>query len=295
VRRVLNTFLTRVWALRYPLIAARMANAARGRLARAVTAAGGLGMIGVGNRDTPTFIEAESAIARGDETPARFGIGLAGWLLDRHPELLDAALDQKPFLLSISFGSVRRHAGRAKNRGANLAVQVNTRAAAIEAAGAGADLIVAQGTEAGGHTGFVGTLPLLQIVLDSVDKPVVAAGGIASARGVAAAIAAGAEGAWIGTALLLCPEADVTIDARRRLQSAAETDTILTPIFDRVNGLAWPAEYPGRTLKNRFTAEWHGREEELLARPGEIRKFRAAAERRDYDVTSYSPARRSEC
>ncbi len=284
---VLKTLLTREWGLRFPLIGAPMANVARGRMAHAVTAAGGLGMIGVGNQDTPEFIRTEAAIARGGEgAPSRFGIGLTGWVLDARPELLDAALDEEPFLLSISFGSIRRHAAKAKKSRGLLAVQVNSRASAIEAVEAGADLIVAQGTEAGGHTGYAATMPLLQILLDSVDKPVVAAGGIASARGVAAVLAAGAEAAWIGTALLLCPEADVTEDARLRLQLATETDTILTTIFDRVNGLDWPEQFPGRTLKNNFTAKWHAREAELLSRPDEIRNFRAAAALRDYDVTS---------
>ncbi len=162
---MLNTFLTRQWGLRYPLIGAPMANIARGRLAHAVTAAGGLGMFGVGPKDNVEFIAKEASIARGEGTPARFGIGLMAWLLETRPEQFDAAVREKPFLMSISFGSLRPYADRLKQAGILLATQVNTRRMAIEAAESGADLIVAQGTEAGGHTGAVGTLPLLQALL----------------------------------------------------------------------------------------------------------------------------------
>ena len=283
---MLNTLLTRDWGLRYPLIGAPMANTARGRLARAVTSAGGLGMIGVGNKDTPEFIEKEAGIARGEGAPVRFGIGLMAWVLEQRPQLFDAALRQRPFLVSISFGSVRPYVERLKEAGIFVAAQVNNREAALEAARSGVDLIVAQGTEAGGHTGSVATLPLLQIVLDSVAAPVVAAGGIASPRGVAAVLAAGAQGAWIGTALLLCPESDTTEAAQARIRAARETDTILTPLFDRVNRLAWPSEFPGRALKNEFTERWHGREAELMSSAEEIKLFRMAADRKDYNITS---------
>lgn len=283
---MLRTILTTQWGLRYPIIGAPMANVARGRMAAAVTDAGGLGMIGVGNKDSVEFIERESGIARGDGSPRKFGIGLMAWLLESRPELFEAALRQKPFLVSVSFGSLQPYADRLHRAGILLATQVNSRAVALAAAECGADLIVAQGTEAGGHTGSVATLPLLQMVLESVDKPVLAAGGIASPSGLAAVLAAGAAGAWIGTALLLCLEADVTDTARTRIAEANETATILTSVFDRANRLGWPPQFPGRALRNRFADEWHGREEELLADPNELARFREGAERKNYDVTS---------
>ena len=283
---MIRTLVTQNWGLRYPIVGAPMANVARGRLARAVTEAGGLGMIGVGNKDTAEFIERESRIARGDGAPLKFGIGLLGWCLEERSDLFDAAVAQKPFLLCISFCSVRPYADRVHQAGSLLVTQVQSRKAAVEAAEAGADIIVAQGTDSGGHSGFVGTLPLLQIVLDAVRKPVFAAGGIASPAGVAAALAAGAEAAWVGTALLLSDESDVTEAARERIASAAETDTVLTELFDRVNRLGWPSQHPGRALKNQFTQQWHGREQELLASPDEIARFRQAAQRKDYDITS---------
>ncbi|MDP8981691.1 MAG: nitronate monooxygenase [Acidobacteriota bacterium] len=283
---MLTTILTTEWGLRYPVIGAPMANIGHGRLARAITAAGGLGMIGVGVKESVDFIETESAIARGDGVPAKFGIGLLAWAIEARPELFEAAVQQRPFLISISFSSVRPYADRLHRAGILLATQVNTRAAALEAESAGTDLIVSQGTEAGGHTGAVGTLPLLQMVLDSIGTPVVAAGGIASPRGVAAALAAGAAGVWVGTAFLLSPESLTTDDAHRRIAAASETDTIHTPVFDRANRLPWPSQFPGRALRNSFTEEWHGREEELVANTAEMARFRAGAVARDYDITS---------
>jgi nitronate monooxygenase len=243
-------------------------------------------MLGIGSRDSVDYLEREAAVARGNGAGTKFGIGLMAWALETRPELLEAAIAQQPFLLSISFGSIRPYVDKAHRAGILVATQVSTRRAAVAASEAGADLIVAQGTEAGGHTGSVGTLPLLQIVLDSVSVPVAAAGGIASPAGVAAVLAAGAAATWIGTALLLSPEADVTDEARSRLAKADETQTIHTTVFDRVNQIPWPREFPGRALRNRFAEQWDGREDELLSNPEEIAAFRRGAEAKDYDTTS---------
>ena len=254
---MLHTFLTTSWQLRYPIIGAPMAYVGRGRLARAVSQAGGLGMIGIGSTESVEFLAREAAIARGTDQ-GRFGIGMHTWAIEKRPDLLDAAIEAHPFLISISFGSAAPYVERLHRHGILVATQVNTRAEAMQAERDGVDLIVAQGTEAGGHvTGQVSTLPLLQAVLDAVQVPVLAAGGIASPRGVAAALAAGAEGVWVGTALLACPECENTEDARTRVVQAQETDTILTRAFDVAQGLAWPPQYPGRALRNRFTDRWH--------------------------------------
>jgi nitronate monooxygenase len=208
------------------------------------------------------------------------------WVLETRPELLDAAIAQRPFLLSISFGSFAAYEKRVHDAGIRLAAQVNTRRAAIAAVEQGADLVVAQGTEAGGHTGSVSTLPLLQIVLEAIDKPVAAAGGIASPAGLAAILAAGAAAGWIGTAFLLSEEADVMPGARSRIAEAEETGTILTSVFDRVNELAWPPEHPGRALRNGFAERWHGRETDLVLDTDEMARFRRGAKERDFDITS---------
>jgi nitronate monooxygenase len=283
-RVMLHTYLTTSWHLRYPIISAPMAYVGRGRLARAVSQAGGLGMIGIGSTESVEFLMREATIARGTDQ-GRFGIGMHTWAIERRPDLLDAAIEAKPFLISISFGSVAPYVERLHQHGILLATQVNTRAEAIQAERDGVDLIVAQGTEAGGHvTGKVSSLPLLQTVLDAVQVPVFAAGGIASPRGVAAALAAGAEGVWVGTALLASPECENTENARMRIVQAQETDTVLTRVFDVAQGLAWPPQYPGRALRNRFIDQWHSHVD-ALSQDNEARQQLAEAiTTRNYDL-----------
>jgi nitronate monooxygenase len=280
---MLKTFLTESWELRYPLIGAPMAGVAFGRMARAVSEAGALGMIGIGAGDPVEKIVTESAIA-GDGGRLRFGIGLMAWGLPKRGDQLDAAIATKPFLISMTGGSIAPYAARVREAGILIAAQINTRADAIEAERAGADLIVAQGTEAGGHTGDVATLALLQLVLESVRVPVVSAGGIASARGLAAVLAAGAQGAWIGTALLASPEGGNSPAARARIVAAREDETVLTRLFDRVLGMPWPERYPGRALANEFTRRWHGREDEAAADAEIVAAQRTAVAEKDFDV-----------
>src|SRR5207245_1575069 len=133
--------------------------------ARAVSQAGGLGMIGIGSTESVDFLAREAAIARGTDQ-GRFGIGMHAWAIEKRPDLLDAALEARPFLISISFGSPAPYVERLHQHGILLATQVNTRAEAVQAARDGVDLIVPQGMEAGGHvTGKVSTLHLMQAVL----------------------------------------------------------------------------------------------------------------------------------
>src|SRR5437588_12295843 len=241
-------------------------------------------MIGIGSTESVEFLAREAAIARGTDQ-GRFGIGMHTWAIERRPDLLDAAIEAHPFLISISFGSAAPYVERLHRHGILVATQVNTRAEAMQAERHGVDLSVAQGTEAGGHvTGQVSTLPLLQAVLDAVQVPVVAAGGIATPRGVAAALAAGAEGVWVGTALLASPECENTENARVRIVQARETDTILTRAFDVAQGLAWPPQYPGRALRNRFTDQWHSHIDELSQAKDARQQLAEAIAARNYDL-----------
>ncbi len=280
---MLHTYLTTTWHLRYPIISAPMAGVARGRMAHAVSHAGGLGMIGIGSREQTDVILQEADIARGTDQ-MRFGIGLMAWAIEKRPELLHAAIEASPFLISISFGSPAPYVEVLHKQGILLVTQVNTRAEAIHAAQAGVDLIVAQGTEAGGHTGQVSTLPLLQSVLDAVQIPVLAAGGIATPRGVAAALAAGAEGVWVGTCLLACPECENTESARAYIVQAQETETVHTRVFDVAQGIPWPPQYPGRALRNRFTDQWHHQTELLTQDEKAHQQLAEAIKSKNYDL-----------
>lgn len=212
----------------------------------------------------------------------RFGIGLMTWAIEARPELLDAAIAARPFALTLSFGDAAPYAKRIRDAGIELVCQVQDLKSALVAQRAGATLLVAQGTEAGGHTGDIGTLPLLQIVLDAVQLPVVAAGGIGSGRGLAAVLAAGAAGAWIGTRFLVAEEARNSAAARARLAAADETDTVLTSVFDTVQRIPWPAQFRGRALHNQFSQKWHGREAELRNDTEARLRFDAARQAEDY-------------
>lgn len=282
---MLHTYLTTSWGLRYPIIGAPMAYVGRGRLARAVSQAGGLGMLGIGSTESVDFLAQEAAIARGTDA-GRFGIGMHAWAIERRPELLEAALEARPFLLSLSFGSPAAYVERVHRHGIVLATQVNSRVEALEAVQAGVDMIVVQGQEAGGHvSGEVSTLPLLQAVLEAVEQiPVLVAGGIASPRGVAAALAAGAEGVWVGTCLLASPECENTEQARALLVEAQETDTVLTRVFDVAQGLAWPPQFPGRALRNRFTEQWHAHSDALLQASEARQQLVEAVANKNYEL-----------
>ena len=281
----MQTFLTEAWGLRVPIIGAPMSPQAGPQLVAALAHCGALGMLGLVQRaDAVRGLHADAAEFRSLAGEGRFGVGLMAWALVARPELLDAALAVKPFAICISFGDPTPYAARIREAGIELVCQVQDRQSALLAEAAGATLLVAQGTEAGGHTGGVGTLPLLQIVLDTVSVPVVAAGGIATGRGLAAVLAAGAQGAWIGTPLLAAQEARNATLARERILAANETSTVLTSAFDVAQGIPWPAEFRGRALRNTFTDRWQGHEAELAQDAPAREGLQQALQAEDYSV-----------
>ncbi len=281
----MTTALTRLLGTRYPLLNAPMTPQAGGALARAVSDAGAFGMLGLDELDTAASVAEQVALLRAGGADVRFGIGLVRWVLDERPELVELALAARPAFVSISFGDPAPYVARFQAAGIPVGAQVQSRTWAQAALAAGVDILIAQGTEAGGHTGSVGTLPLLQIVLDLAgDVPVIAAGGIATGRGLAAVLAAGAAGAWVGTPFLVARESRSNDVARERLIATDETQTVLTSVFDRVQHKAWPAEFGGRALRNAFTDRYHQREDELT--PDARTHFEAARAGQNYDVAN---------
>lgn len=258
----LATRVTELLGIRHPILLAPMGSASGGTLAAAVTAAGGLGFIGSGYAD-PDKIESELDAAGN----ARVGVGLITWALDRWPEALDAALARSPAAIMLSFGDPTPHAARVRAAGSLLICQVQTVAMARQAAEAGADIIVAQGRDAGGHSGTVrGSFTLVPAVADAVAPvPVVAAGGVADGRGLAAALMLGAEGVLMGTRLAASRESTWPDGFKQAAVAAAGDDTEQTRVFDIVRGAGWPAHFPGRVVRNGFFRRWHGREDELEA------------------------------
>jgi nitronate monooxygenase len=257
------TGLTTAWSrslrLGAPIVNAPMGGVAGGKLAAAVSRAGGLGMIGVGSAGSPEQLQREATYPQG--LHLRFGVGLLDWASDRDPELLETAIAARPVLISVSFGDDWSWVSTVQEAGITTATQISNVESAMLAANSGVDVIVARGAEGGGHgEPLVGTLPLLEGVLDAVSVPVLAAGGIASGRGLAAVLAAGASGAWMGTAFAAATESLASAAARTALFAAKETDTVTTTVIDAALGYPWPAEYPERILRNELWQRWSTRE-----------------------------------
>jgi nitronate monooxygenase len=261
---VIRTWLTETFDLAHPVVGAPMAGPGEGPLAAAVSSAGGLGMIGVNASRSADWVREQAAVATA--SASSYGVGLMAWVLDRDDAQLEAVLDVRPALVSVSFGAFEPYVDRLHAVGVRVAVQAGNLAEARRAEDAGADVVVARGSEGGGHgRNEVGTLPLLQGVLDAVDVPVLAAGGIGTARGLAAVLAAGAAGAWVGTALLSTVEAGTSAAARERLLAADDTSTAYGRVFDVAQRLAWPEEFGGRALRNDYFDRWRDRLDELAS------------------------------
>src|SRR5579885_1095900 len=278
----LRTRLSERLGIKHPILLAPMGSIAGGRLAAAVSEAGGLGMIGGGYGD-PDWVAREFAAAGNH----RVGCGFITWSMARNPRVLDQALERAPAALMLSFGDPRPFAARIRAAGCVLICQVQTRDHALAAIDAGAAVIVAQGTEAGGHGASRSTLPLVPAIVDLVarrapDAIVVAAGGIADGRGLAAALMLGADGVLVGTRFYACAESLGHRNAKARLVAAGAEETLRTSTFDIVRGYDWPENFTGRALRNDFTARWHGNEPALAGAAAETSRYRAAVEAGDF-------------
>lgn len=265
-----------------PVVLAPMGFVSGGALASAVSRAGGLGLIGAGYGD-PEWIRREFQLAEG----ARVGIGFITWSLDKQPELLDLALDYEPCAVMLSFGDPRPYAAKIHERGAKLICQVQSLAIARQALKAEPDVLVAQGTEAGGHGGERSLFALLPAVKDLAPKiPVLAAGGIADGRGYEAAVALGAAGVLMGTRFSATDEALTAPRAKQRIVEANGDSTVRTTVFDIVRGYhrGWGG-ITARALRNRFTAVWHDHEGALVGQIETQRDaYNAAMSRQDFDT-----------
>jgi nitronate monooxygenase len=231
-----------------PIVQAPVGPAAVPRLAAAVSNAGALGMVALSWAADAAGVVAETAALTGRP----FGGNLVlHWDQRRR---LDQALEAGLRIVSLTWGDPAPYAGRAHDAGALVLHTVSSAEEARRAVASGVDVIVAQGWEAGGHVqGSVATLPLVPAVVDAVAPvPVIAAGGIADARGVAAVLALGAQAAWLGTRFLLAEEAPVHEDYRRALIAAAETEAHW---YADLYQAGWP-DAPHRAIANSTAAAW---------------------------------------
>lgn len=290
---MITTRVTEMLGLTHPIMSAPMALHSGGTLAAAVSKAGALGSFGGlhPQRNTDWLFNEIAHIRTATDQP--FAVGFISDFIPVFPKFFDAALDAKPPIVALSFGNPEPWLSKAKATGAKVMCQVQTMQLARDAVAAGADILVAQGNEAGGHTGRMNLLPFLSHMLDTFpDVPVMAAGGIASGRTLAAALGAGADGAWVGTAFLATPEAvEVSDEHKRRVVDSDGEDTVYTEVFDIVEeevfGIKWPEGIASRAYRNRFVTEWHHREHELRSRLAEVAPaYAQALQRRDPQATA---------
>lgn len=245
-----------------PIVNAPMAGAAGGALAAAVGTAGGLGMIGIGSGVAPEWISQQADLARAPGRP--WGAGLMAWVLEESLDPLKHLLAERPALVCVSFGDPGPAAAIIGESEALCAMQVGNEADLQRALEPDVDVIVCRGGEGGGHgRNDVATLPLLQQTLASTGKPVIAAGGIADSRGVAAVLAAGAQAAWVGTRFAASTESLSHDRVKRAIAGAGLDDTVFTRAFDIAQRIPWPQEFGGRALRNTFSEQWGSQEEAL--------------------------------
>jgi nitronate monooxygenase len=269
---MIRTRFTERFGLDFPVMSAPMALHSGGTLAGAVSAAGGLGSFGgVHPAKGPDWLRGEVEIVR-SATDRPFAIGFITPFLARTEVLFEAALAERPAAIAFSFSDPTPWVEEVRAIGASIICQVQTYDDAAIAVEAGADVLVAQGTEAGGHTGTMGMLSFLAgVVARYPDIPVLAAGGIGNGPTLAAALTAGADGAWMGTAFLATPEAVEVHGLHKQLIVESDgSDTVFTRAYDIASGWPWPPGIGERVRRNDFTDQWSEREAELRERRDEF-------------------------
>jgi nitronate monooxygenase len=258
-----NTRLTELLNIHHPIISAPMALAAGGALAAAVSRAGGFGLIGGGYGD-PTWLEEQFSAAQGE----RIGVGFITWALKKSPSLLSDVLKYKPAAVMLSFGDPRPFVDEIREAGALLICQCQNTDHVWDAIDVGADIVIAQGGEAGGHGASRGTMSFVPEAADLLAEHapqavLLAAGGIADGRGLAAARMLGADGVLMGTRFWASREALVHENHHSAIVEANGDETIRTTVPDIARQMDWPRGLTGRVRHNAFVRRWHGREKEL--------------------------------
>jgi nitronate monooxygenase len=248
--------------LRIPIVQAPIGNACTPALLSAVSDAGALGMF-AGSWRTPEEMRRLIRETH-DRTRRAFGVNLTLPWPDAQQKLLTVCMEEGVPAISLWWGDIRPFLRRLDGSGIVTMATVGTAEEAHQAEDSGVDVIVAQGREAGGHVwGHVATMPLIPAVVDRVSIPVIAAGGIGDARGIAAALCLGAAGAWIGTRFVATRESGAHPLYKQAIIAAAESDTIRSQIFDR----GWPGVFH-RTLQNNTVHMALASPDDRGSRPG---------------------------
>ena len=274
----LRTAFTDLFSIPHPIALAPMGGSAGGALAAAVSEGGGLGLVGGGREDVSWLDHELEIVARRTDKP--WGVGFLSWAAGAG--IVERALARSPAAVQLSFGDLRSLAPVVRGAGVKLIVQVTDLDEAHQAVDAGADVIVAQGTEAGGHSGKAGrsTMAFVPVVVDlAAPTPVLAAGGIADGRGIAAALALGAAGALIGTRFLATPESLADPSVPKAILDSNGEQTERSSVLDTVRDTGWPREYLARTVHHPVIDQWRGREDDLAADDAARQAYQQAVDR----------------
>jgi NAD(P)H-dependent flavin oxidoreductase YrpB (nitropropane dioxygenase family) len=273
----------------HPVVLGGMGSATTAPLVAAVSNAGGFGTLGTSAFNAATL---ETEIASiGERTEKPFGINHL--LFQIQEEMFTVTLSAKPTVAAFAWArkdqNLREYFRRAHDAGSKVMYMAGEVPEALRAADAGADVIVAQGTEAGGHVVWMASLPLLPMMVKAVAPlPVLCAGGIADGRGLAAALALGAEGVLLGTRFMATPEAPIHPNFKQAIVESDGHDTILTEIPDLAGQRVWPGAM-SRAQRNAFIERWSGREWALRQNAQEVgRQVSAARAAGDVDNASLS-------
>jgi NAD(P)H-dependent flavin oxidoreductase YrpB (nitropropane dioxygenase family) len=244
----------------HPVVLGGMGSATSAPLVAAVSNGGGLGTLGTSGINGAQLRAEVEAIRRATTKP--FGVNHLLFEVDEDRFL--ATLETRPAVAAFAWArpdqDLRSYFQRARDAGCKVMYMAGEVAECLRAAEAGADVIVAQGTEAGGHVVWMASMPLVPMVVKAVAPlPVLAAGGIADGRGLAAALALGAEGVLLGTRMMATPESPIHPNFKQAIVRSDGHDTVLTEIPDIASGRVWPGAM-SRALRNRFIERWAGRE-----------------------------------
>ena len=257
----MRTRLTELLGIEHPVMLAGMGGVSYSALVSAVSAAGGFGCLGAGTMSNATMAAEISAVRAATEKP--FAVDLLTAMPGSMREQVQIIIDGGATAFVAALGvptEVIEQCHRANVLVVNMCGKVEH---AVRAVDAGCDLVVAQGTEAGGHTGQVATMPLVPQIVDAVGDrvPVVAAGGIFDGRGLAAALSLGADGVWVGTRFIATPEARGVLGYKERLLASREDQTTVS------------RAYSGKTMRvvrNSYTDHYDAHPEELKKFPEQL-------------------------
>ena len=269
----LHTAVCKLLKIAIPIFQAGMARATTPQLVAAVSNAGGLGIIG-GLSRTPDELRNEIREVR-ELTDRPFGVNHVVSQMDR--AAVQMTLAQRVPVLSLAWGRATDLTYQAHEAGIKVIHMINTPEEAGQVASDGADVIIAQGTEGGGHVGMMSTMSLVPQVVDLVGAvPVLAAGGIADGRGLAAALMLGAQGALIGTRFLATPEARGRGHSKDVILNALGSQTVASKFYDDVLGIVWPGSLV-RAIKHPLLDEWADRQQEWTLAAEQLRPALEAA------------------